>query len=110
VLNRIAGRVRNMAVDPDGRRFWPSFKAELWLEVAPMRRIQLVQHTSAAIEIRYVMERVLDRGEQDRLRENLHGALRYPFELSFTRVEAIERRPGEKFEDFVSRVPPDDAP
>ena len=108
VLKRILGRVRNMAIDPNGRRFWPSFHAPLWLEVAPLRRIQLVQHTTAAIEILYVMDRDLDSGEQRRLRANLQGALGYPFELTFTRVESIARQAGEKFEDFISRLPPDD--
>ncbi len=95
VLNRIMGRMRNMAVDPDGRRFWPSFPALVWLEVAPLRRIQLVQHTPAAIEILYVMDRALDSEEERRLRANLRGVLGYPFELRFTRVQAIERRPGD---------------
>ena len=108
VLNRIVGRMRNMAVDPDGRRFWPSYPAQVWLEVAPVRRVQLVQHTPAAIEILYVMERNLDPDEQRRLRANLQSVLGYPFDLTFTRVEGMERRPGDKFEDFVSRVPPGD--
>lgn len=105
VLKRIAGRVRNMAVDPTGRRFWPSFPAELWLEAAPIRSFQLVQHAPSAIEVRYVMDRALAAAEEERLRASLGKVLRYPFDFSFVRTDAVERRPGGKFEDFVSRIP-----
>ncbi len=104
VLERIAGRVRNLAQDPSGRRFWPSFFAPLWLEVAPFRQIQLVQHTPARIEVRYVLDRDLSPREQAAMRERLHGSLAYPYDIAFTRVDAIARRPGEKFEDFVSLI------
>jgi phenylacetate-CoA ligase len=105
VLRRVTGRVRNMAVDPTGRRYWPSFHAPLWLEVAPFRRLQLVQHAPSAIEIRYVMARALSAVEEDRLRASLAKALAYAYDFSFVRVETVERRPGEKFEDFISRIP-----
>jgi phenylacetate-CoA ligase len=105
VLKRIVGRVRNMAVDPTGRRFWPSFHAPIWLEVAPLKRIQLVQHAPSAIEIRYVMERALAASEEDRLRASLGKTLAYPYDFSFVRVDAVERKLGEKYEDFISRIP-----
>jgi phenylacetate-CoA ligase len=105
VLKRIVGRMRNMAVDPTGRRFWPSFHAPIWLEVAPVKRIQLVQHASSAIEVRYAMERPLSGGEEDRLRASLARTLAYPYDFSFVRVDTVERKPGEKFEDFISRIP-----
>ena len=102
VLERIVGRARNIAQDPTGRRFAPSFYAPLWLEVAPFRQIQLVQHTPAGIEVRYVLDRDLGPAEEAAMRERLRGSLGYPYEISFTRVDAISRNPGEKFEDFVS--------
>src|SRR6202012_3802852 len=36
VLTRIMGRRRNMALDPDGRMFWPSFPTEDWYDAAPL--------------------------------------------------------------------------
>jgi len=104
VLKRIAGRVRNMAVDPTGRRFWPSFPAKMVLAAAPVRGMQLVQHSASEIEARYLMDRELDAAEAARLREGLHEVLRYPYALRFTRVPEFERAPGGKFEDFVSRI------
>ncbi|MGE0875040.1 MAG: phenylacetate--CoA ligase family protein [Burkholderiales bacterium] len=104
VLARIAGRVRNMAVDPDGRRFWPSFPALAFLDVAPLRGMQLVQLSPSHVEVRYLLDRDLDRDEEGKLCRNLNAYLRYPFQLSFSRVDALERMPGGKFEDFISRI------
>ena len=105
VLKRIMGRVRNMACDPTGRRFWPSFYAPLWLEVAPIRQLRLGQHTPARIEIMYVLERVLERGEEEHLAGNLRKSLGYAFDFTFHRVGEISRKPNEKFEEFVSLIP-----
>jgi phenylacetate-CoA ligase len=102
VLTRIAGRVRNLARDPNGRTFWPSFYAPLWLEVAPFQQIRLVQQTLSRIEVQYVLDRALTENESARMRATLHASLGYPFEVLFSRVPAIARAPGEKFEDFVS--------
>jgi phenylacetate-CoA ligase len=106
VLDRVVGRVRNMARDPDGRRFWPSFPAELWLSVAPIRRLQLVQHSLREIEVRYVLERELTAGEAGALKSALQARLGYAFEIGFSRVGEIARAPGGKFEDFISLIEP----
>jgi len=105
VLKRIAGRVRNMAVDPAGRRFWPSFPADIFLDIAPLLGMQLVQHSAEQIEVRYLLGRELRTAEEERLRGRLHESLRYPFELRFARVDTLEQAAGGKFEDFISRIP-----
>lgn len=102
VLRRIVGRVRNMARDPNGRHFRPAIAFGGWLEIAPIRKLQLVQHTLADIEFRYEMERELSGGEQERLTALLTESFGYPFTFAFSRVPRIERMPGEKYEDFVS--------
>jgi phenylacetate-CoA ligase len=104
VLRRIVGRVRNMARDPQGRRFRPFIPFGGWLEIAPIRRIQLIQKTPAGMELRYVMERELSSEECARLTALLQRQLGYPFDIAFSRVPQIERRPGEKFEDFISEL------
>lgn len=104
VLRRIAGRVRNMARDPNGRRFIPFVPFGGWLDIAPIRGIQLVQKTPRLIELRYVMEQDLSADQVERLTAMLQANLGYPFELRFTRVAALERQPGGKFEDFVSEI------
>jgi len=106
VLTRVAGRERNMAVDPTGRRFWPSFPEETWFDAAPLRGLRMVQHTPLEIEICYVMERELDGAERARLTAAFRDNLAYPFEFRYTRVASIARAPGEKFEEFVSLCAP----
>jgi phenylacetate-CoA ligase len=105
VLEKIVGRVRNMARDPDGRHFRPAIAFGGWLEVAPIRKLQLVQHTLTDIEFRYEMERELSAIERERLTTLLTGSFGYPFAFAFSRVARIERAPGEKYEDFVSLLP-----
>jgi len=86
VIRRVLGRQRNLARTPDGRRFWPSFPAEAWMAVAPIRQIQLVQKSLQRIELRYVMPRKLDATEQEALARALRDALGHPYGLHFTRM------------------------
>jgi phenylacetate-CoA ligase len=105
VLNRIMGRTRNMLRDPTGRRAFPTVSASLLVDVAPIRQWRLVQRTLAEIELQYVGERPLSAYEQSVLTKGLSERLGYPFSFVFTRLDAFERAPGGKFEDFVSLVP-----
>jgi phenylacetate-CoA ligase len=106
VLRRIVGRYRNMLRDPAGRVRWPSFPGEFWMDVAPVRKVRLVQPALDRIEVQYVMEREFSAEESVRVRALLAAKLGYPFEVTFARLPAIERVPGEKWEDFISLVAP----
>lgn len=105
VLKRILGRQRNMLTLPDGRQHWPSFPAEGWLPVAPVRQFQLVQRDLERIEARFVADRPLTADELRRLEAMLHEYLRYAFKIDFVQLERIERKPNCKFEDFISELP-----
>ncbi|HEY4373803.1 MAG TPA: AMP-binding protein [Burkholderiales bacterium] len=101
VLKRVMGRYRNMALDPDGRIFWPSFPPENWYHLAPLAQMQMVQHTPVSIEVRYVMERELGAAEEAQLAAAFGLTMRYPFEYRFSRVPSITHDPGQKFEEFI---------
>ncbi|HCO44341.1 MAG TPA: hypothetical protein DIT63_09550, partial [Gammaproteobacteria bacterium] len=101
VLRRIHGRARNLLRLPDGSRHWPSFPAEAWLAIAPVRQFRLRQTAPARIEAQLVAERPLQAGEQRALQAMLRQRLRYPFEIVLRPVAAIERPPSGKFEDFI---------
>lgn len=101
-LKRIVGRVTNMAVDPTGRRFWPGLRASMLMVGAPMRQLRLVQHEPHRMELRYVMDRDLTEAERAAASQGLAEMLGYPYTVDFTRVAALERGPGGKYEDFVS--------
>lgn len=104
VIQRIMGRRRNLITFPDGRRHWPSLPSSRWATVAPVRQYQLVQHTLDGIEARLVVGRDLTAAEQERLIAVFQELLGYPFRIRLSCVDAIERGPGNKYEDFVSLV------
>jgi hypothetical protein len=93
-----------MLVRPDGVRHWPSFPAEVWRELGPIRQLQVVQVALDHIEVRLVLPRELTAQEESGFTKALQRSLRYPFRITLRRVDAIERRPGEKYEDFISLV------
>ena len=76
VLNRIAGRVRNLAVLPSGEKVMPILASEPMLNELPIRQFQLVQKTVHEIEARVVAERPLSAGEEARFAELLQPRFR----------------------------------
>lgn len=104
-LAKIHGRLRNMLCRPDGQSHWPSFPAEMWLAVAPVRQFRLIQHRLDLIEIRYVMERPLLPDETIRLESALEQRLGHPFRFEWIRVPRLEPSVNHKYEDFVSEIP-----
>lgn len=104
VLRRIHGRSRNLLRLPDGSRHWPSFPAEDWLAIAPVRQFRLRQTAAARIEVDLVTARRLTAAEQDALVHMLQRRLGYPFEVVLRPAADIRRGPGGKFEDFVCAI------
>lgn len=104
VIARIRGRQRNMLILPDGRRHWPSFPTSMWHAVAPIRQFQVIQTEVDRLEISYAMDRPLNENEKRRLETALASILGHHYSVLWKKVEAIERGPGRKYEDFISRV------
>ena len=104
VLNRIAGRVRNMLTLPSGDKFWPSFPEDKMMPIAPIRQFQVIQHDLERVEAKLVPGRDLSDDEVANLRTFLAGCLRHDFKLDLVFVDEIPRLPGGKYEDFISRV------
>lgn len=106
VLTRIMGRVRNMVTLPDGTRRWPNLAGPFYRDIAPVVQHQIVQHDLEHVEARLVVERPLSAEEEDTICMLILERLGYAFRLSFSYPERIERNPGGKFEEFVSRLTP----
>lgn len=104
VIRRVLGRERNLAVAPDGRKFFPSFAAETWAHIAPIRQIQLVQKSHRHIEVRLAAERAPDDHAQHSLRAALRQSLGHPYDFTFVVLENIPRAPSGKYEDFICEV------
>ncbi len=102
LLTRIVGRTSDLAVDPTGRRYFAHLGQGYWVTASPILQRQIVQHTAALIEVRYVAERELNQGEKSTLTAELQAAMAYPYEIRFTRVDSIPLGAGGKFVDFKS--------
>lgn len=104
VLERILGRKRNMLRLPDGRRYYPSFPADDWAGIAPIRQLQVAQRTLDDIELRLVAERPLTAPEEARLAAAFQRSLAHPFRIAVAYRDQIGRSGNYKFEDFISEL------
>ncbi len=104
VLARIKGRVRNLVRTPDGHRYWPAGLLPLRAMTA-VSQVQYVQTALDTIELRLVLERSLSAEEQAEAAELTRKAFRYPFKIVLREMDALERGPTGKFEEFLSQLP-----
>ncbi len=104
VLTRIMGRVRNVLVLADGRRYWPNFGSRGLNEIAPVLQHQFVQKAYDVIEARLVTAQPLTPQQEEALRRHIQSRLPVSFDIRFTYVDGIPRSAGGKFEDFMSEV------
>ena len=68
------------------------------------KQFQLIQHELERIEARLVVHQPLTETQEGKLKEMLQRRFGYPFLISFTYEDKLERSAGGKFEDFVSKV------
>ena len=105
VLKRIMGRHRNLLTMPDGTRRWPRLGYQGGLQdIAPIERMQMVQHDPERIEVRLVMPRPLSPGEQEKLAAFIGKNLGHAFDLRFEYVDSIRNQANGKIEQFISRL------
>jgi phenylacetate-coenzyme A ligase PaaK-like adenylate-forming protein len=104
VLSEILGRVRNMAVFPDGRKARLPI-GDIWLvEIPEIQQIQIIQRSLEAMEVKLVTSRPLTSGEERRVRDWLAHRSGNLFAITVTYHEEIPRGPSGKFEDFRCEV------
>lgn len=100
VLTEILGRVRNMLRLPGGGSIWPRFGSTLFPQVAPIEQYQFVQTALDRLEARVVSPQPLTAEECRRLGDLVCAKMGYPFIVTVTQVERIERAASGKFEEF----------
>jgi phenylacetate-CoA ligase len=105
VLQRIAGRRRNMLRRPDGRRHWPSFPYEDLKPIADFRQIQIIQHQLDAIEVRLARAAPMSGECERRFSTELCRLLHGEFSVRYSYAESLTPAGSGKFEDFVSLLP-----
>lgn len=104
VLSRVAGRVRNMLVAADGKRYFPIFGTRSMPGFELLRQHQFVQKSLGLVEARLVTASPLGAQQEETLRRHLLA--RFPgFEVRLVYCASIPRSPSGKFEDFVSELP-----
>jgi phenylacetate-CoA ligase len=103
VLREVRGRVRNMALTPAGRPFWPVALGGI-RRVAAVVQAQFVQTALDAIELRVVLSQPLAAGDELKLQESTRKALGYPYRVTVVPLPAIPRGPTGKFEEFLTLV------
>lgn len=104
VLSRIAGRVRNMLVASDGKRYFPFFGTRSMPGLDVLRQHQFVQKSPNLVEARLVVAAPFSAGQERAMREHVLSRLPAGFEVRFVYVDRIARSPSGKFEDFVSEL------
>ena len=104
VLLRIIGRVRNMLVTADGKRYWPALRIGEFTDIAPVLQSQLVQTAYDLVEWRLVTAVPTTADQEARLRERMLSRLPSGFRLKFEYLHRIPRSAGGKYEDFISEI------
>jgi phenylacetate-CoA ligase len=104
VLARVMGRVRNTLVTADGKRYWPSFGARTFPDIAPVLQHQFVQKAYDLIEVRLVTTGPLAPAQEEALRRHITARIPPGLRLSFSYCERIARGAGGKYEDFYSEI------
>ncbi len=104
VLTRIAGRVRNMLVTRDGRRFWPRLNSRKFREVAPVLQHQVAQKAFDLIELRLVTAVPLEASQERRLVELILSSMPAGMRAEVRYLAELPRGSGGKFEDFICEL------
>ena len=104
VIRRVLGRVKNMAVAPDGSRYYPVNLYRI-RAVPAIRQAQWVQTANDAIELRAVTVRPLTEAEIQKAVESVRDILGHPYQVKVVAVGEILRGPTGKFEEFLSLLP-----
>jgi phenylacetate-CoA ligase len=106
VVERVAGRVRNLLTLPNGERRFPDFGVGFYGDIAPVRQFQIVQKTPQRLELHAVVARAPTGEEEARIKRRLNGQLMAEFEIELILRDSIPRGPGGKYEEFRSEIPP----
>lgn len=100
VVGRVNGRVRNMLRLPGGGALWPSFPGSLFMAVAPIRQVRLVQRSLDRIDV-HLAAAPLSADQEAALSRALNGRIGAAFTYRFSYPSRIPAGPGGKYEDFV---------
>lgn len=97
---RVLGRVRNMAVDSNGKRFWPLFGTVAYCDQVPnLKRFQAIQETQTDILFKAQGDLTAEDfiNIEKILNETLGSYYKY-------RIEQVDSFPAGKHEEFICLI------
>jgi phenylacetate-CoA ligase len=105
-LRRIMGRTRNMAMSPEGKRFWPVLETRRMLEVIPhLRQYQFEQTAVDSITARLVCAPAPSPEQLQRLQGALEQMLGHTYRWTWQVGDApLPLSASGKFEEFISSI------
>lgn len=104
VIRRIVGRVRNMLVTAEGKRFWVGLGSGTIPGIGPIRQYQFVQTALDHVEARLVVGAPLTPEQESRVRERVLHQLPAGFTVTLAYRDTIARGLTGKFEDFLCEI------
>jgi phenylacetate-CoA ligase len=105
-LRRIMGRIRNMALSPEGKPFWPMLEPQRFREIIPnLRQYQFMQTTRDAITVNLVCQPAPSSQQLHSLQALLEQTLGHTYRWSWQIMKtALPLTASGKFEEFMSRA------
>lgn len=105
-LRRVMGRTRNMAMSPEGKRFWPVLDTKRMLEAIPhLRQYQFEQTAVNAITARLVCALAPSPEQLQKFQATLEQMLGHTYRWAWElRETPLPLSASGKFEEFISSI------
>ncbi len=101
VIEEIMGRYRSALVLPNGERRFPTSINGI-TRLAPIKQFQVRQTAATELRLSLHMERALTAAEERAIRQYFADRFEYDLNIRLNYVDEMIRRPGDKYEEFVS--------
>jgi phenylacetate-CoA ligase len=105
VLNKIAGRVRNLVVLPSGQKATPVIgQIGKELKDLPVRQIQYIQKSIELIDVKLVVTEPMNKDQENQIGDAFNDRIGHKFNYAYHYVDEIKKLPNGKFETFRCEV------
>lgn len=105
MIETVVGRQSCIFAFPGGRRVWPQAASSRLQELMPNRQYQIAQTGPLAVEYRYVPRESGQKEDREGLVQLFKDVLDPRIAVTIRALDAIPRRPGGKYDEYVREVP-----
>jgi phenylacetate-CoA ligase len=103
VIDRIAGRVKNIVILPNGERRFPG-AINYISRLAPILQYRLHQSTHENFTLKLKVARPLSSDEEQSIRDCICRELAFPLNITIEYVDELHRDLGRKYQEFTTDV------